>query len=70
MSRHFARASTANAISHFREVTEGRAVMLNAQNVPKMTLCVCCDKRRTTMTGTATKAGFVCGMCANPRKVA
>lgn len=70
MAGHFYRSSDPDAIASFRAVTEDRGVMLNAQIVPKLSSCICCGKRRTTATGKTNKAGkFVCGMCANPRRV-
>lgn len=61
--------STAFAQAQFRENTEKRAVMLNAQVTPTRCKCVACGKPRTASTGKMTKAGFVCGMCHSPRRV-
>lgn len=61
--------STPVAQAKFRDNTAKRAVMLNAQIVPKRCRCVRCAKMRTEATGRQTESGFVCGMCHSPRRV-
>ena len=52
------------ANERFRENTEKAAVMAGINTIPALTLCVRCEKRRTTRSGQFKKSGaFVCHGC-------
>ena len=61
--------SLAFAQDKFRQETEKRGVMLNAQNTPKKALCCRCMTKRNAATGKQTARGFVCHQC-HAKKVA
>ena len=52
----------------FRQETEKRGVMLNAQNTPKKSLCYRCMTKRNAATGKQTAKGFVCHGCSSKRQ--
>jgi len=58
------------AVDRFRSNTKKLATMPNVTTTPKKAPCICCGKSRTEATGKHTKRGFVCGMCASPRRAA
>lgn len=49
--------------AQFRDNTDKRAVMLNAQRTPKKAKCCRCHTHRTEATGKHTDKGFVCHGC-------